>query len=211
MQELLKALIAAKAEFGPLPKNKSNPYHKSRYTSLDVILAAVEGPLAKHGMAIVHHAGDGLYTTSIYHIESEQVISSSLPLPEHTDPQKLGSAVTYYRRYQLTGLLSICSDEDDDGNQATQKSPTSAPVTGTRSANCQTAKPPAKADPLYLLKRNVGLAFKSLGWTGEQITEWNDTNFGGRPSAKWATEDWQRANQMLSALVDQDVAEVAHV
>jgi hypothetical protein len=35
------------------------------------------------------------------------------------DPQKLGSAVTYYRRYTLQSLLGLQA-EDDDANSASQ-------------------------------------------------------------------------------------------
>jgi ERF superfamily len=205
MQELIKALIAAKGDFQTIPKDKINPHYKSKYSTLDAVLGAVEPALAKHGLVLTHQAKGDEFITTLYH-ESGQCLSSSLPLPSFADPQKMGSWISYARRYSITGLLSVCSDEDDDGNQAAQKSPASS-----RSANYQATKSPAKAegnvDPLYLLKRNVGQAFKNLGWDLEQITEWNDTNFGGRPSAKWIAEDWQRANQMLSALVDQDAAE----
>ncbi len=213
MQELLKSLIAAKTEFKAIAKDKVNPHYKSKYSTLDAVLGAVEPALAKHGLVLTHQADGEKFTTTLYH-ESGQFLSTSLPLPSFADPQKMGSWISYARRYSITGLLSVCSDEDDDGNQAAQKSPTSNTATSSRSANYPATKPPAKAnaagDPLYLLKRNVGLAFKTLGWTGEQITEWNNINFGGRASAKWVAEDWRRANQVLSALVDQDVAEVAN-
>jgi hypothetical protein len=54
--------------------------------------------------------------TVIYHVESGEQISSELLLPQNTDPQKTGSAITYYRRYALCSLLGIVADEDDDGN-----------------------------------------------------------------------------------------------
>jgi hypothetical protein len=213
MQELIKALIAAKGEFQAIPKDKVNPHYKSKYSTLDAVLGAVEPALAKHGLVLTHQADGEKFTTILYH-ESGQSLSTSLPLPSFADPQKMGSWISYARRYSITGLLSVCSDEDDDGNQAAQRSPATSPATSSRSVNYQATKPPAKAagngDPLYLLKRNISQAFKTLGWDAMQITEWNDTNFGGRPSANWTTEDFQRANQMLSALVDQDVAEVTN-
>lgn len=38
-----------------------------------------------------------------------------------TDPQKVGSAVTYYRRYALAALTGVVADVDDDGNTASQQ------------------------------------------------------------------------------------------
>jgi hypothetical protein len=38
-------------------------------------------------------------------------------LPNNQDPQKLGSLITYYKRYQLQAILGISTaEEDDDGN-----------------------------------------------------------------------------------------------
>jgi hypothetical protein len=210
MQELIKALIAAKAGFQAIPKDKTNPHYKSKYSTLDAVLGAVEPALAKHGLVLTHQADGEKFVTTLYH-ESGQSLSTSLPLPSFADPQKMGSWISYARRYSITGLLSVCSDEDDDGNQAAQKSPTSSPATSTRSANYQATKPAVKeaaaaGDPLALLKRNVSRAFSELAWSREQITEWNQTYFGGRASAVWSAEDWQKAVTMLDLLVDQDLA-----
>ena len=38
-----------------------------------------------------------------------------------TDPQKIGSAITYFRRYTLKSLFAI-DEVDDDGNLAAKKS-----------------------------------------------------------------------------------------
>jgi hypothetical protein len=61
----------------------------------------------------------------IYHIETGTSVSSEIDLPQLNDPQKLGSAITYYRRYTLQSLLGLQA-EDDDGNKASQpaKTPT---------------------------------------------------------------------------------------
>jgi hypothetical protein len=48
-------------------------------------------------------------------------------LPEIADPQKMGSAVTYYRRYMLQSLLLLRA-VDDDGNIASGKA--TPPVSG---------------------------------------------------------------------------------
>jgi len=212
MQELIKALIAAKGGFQAIPKDKTNPHYKSKYSTLDAVLGAVEPALAKHGLVLTHQADGEKFVTTLYH-ESGQSLSTSLPLPSFADPQKMGSWISYARRYSITGLLSVCSDEDDDGNQAAQKSPTSSPATSSRSANYQATKPPTRAttagDPLALLKRNAAKAWVALGWDKDQITEWASINFGDRSSDKWAAEDWQRAVRMLNAIMDQDLIENA--
>jgi hypothetical protein len=69
---------------------------------------------------IVQPIEQGVVNTSIYHIESGNYIASGIELPNIQDPQKLGSAITYYRRYTLASLLALQST-DDDGNLASKK------------------------------------------------------------------------------------------
>jgi hypothetical protein len=51
-----------------------------------------------------------------------EVLESSIPLPVGLQPQPLGSAITYFRRYTLASLLALEID-DDDANEATKKEP----------------------------------------------------------------------------------------
>ena len=54
------------------------------------------------------------------------LVESSIDLPNITDPQKLGSCITYFRRYTLKSLLAI-AEGDDDGNLASQPTPVKKP------------------------------------------------------------------------------------
>ena len=49
--------------------------------------------------------------------EYDEFRDANLALPDISDPQKLGSCITYYRRYTLVGLLAL-EALDDDGNAA---------------------------------------------------------------------------------------------
>lgn len=124
MQKLISALIKAKAEFQPIHKNKINPHYKSKYADLDSVLDAVTPALNNHGLAIIQLVGivDGktILETRLYH-EGGEFTSSVFPLPETSDPQKIGSALTYARRYSLCAILSVAADEDNDGNAASEK------------------------------------------------------------------------------------------
>ena len=55
----------------------------------------------------------------ITEINTNDKVESSLQLPEIADPQKLGSCITYFRRYTLQSLLAL-EAEDDDGNKASE-------------------------------------------------------------------------------------------
>ena len=62
---------------------------------------------------------DGKVKTQIFDIEEGRtsIIESEMTLPNIQDPQKLGSAITYFRRYTLQSLLGLQA-EDDDGSAA---------------------------------------------------------------------------------------------
>jgi ERF superfamily len=120
MQNILKALLLAKQEFKHIPKNSYNPYHKSKYASLDAVLGAISEALNKYDLCLLQptevRAEQTILKTVIYHVESGEQIACELLLPQNAEPQKTGSAITYYRRYALCSLLGIIADEDDDGN-----------------------------------------------------------------------------------------------
>lgn len=53
--------------------------------------------------------------------ENEQQTVCSYPFFVTGDPQQVGSAITYARRYSLTTVLGIFPDKDDDGGYAKQQ------------------------------------------------------------------------------------------
>ncbi|MEH2103594.1 MAG: ERF family protein [Nostoc sp.] len=117
MQELIKALIKAKAEFNPIQKDGTNPHYKRKYATLDAVLDAVTPALGKHGLVIIQTTeifeGKTVLRTHIFH-ESGESITSTYPLPEIADSQKFGAALTYARRYAVCAILSVTADEDND-------------------------------------------------------------------------------------------------
>jgi hypothetical protein len=121
MENLVKSLIKAKQSFGAIAKDRTNPHFKSKYATLDAILAAVEPGLHAHGLVLVQtlctdNSGASLITHLMH--ESGEALSSSYPLPDIADPQKFGAAITHARRYAVCAILSVTADEDDDGNAA---------------------------------------------------------------------------------------------
>ena len=75
--------------------------------------------LDKHKLILLQPILGGAVISEIRDLESDECITSSLVLPPLDDPQKLGSCITYYRRYTLQSLLGLQA-EDDDGNKASQ-------------------------------------------------------------------------------------------
>ena len=116
---IYKKLFDAKKEIGKISKDSTNPFFKSKYFDINSLLEHVEPILQKHNLLLLQPIESGMVTTKIFSTEEEGVVYSEIQLPNIQDPQKLGSAITYYRRYTLQSLLGLQA-EDDDGNVATK-------------------------------------------------------------------------------------------
>lgn len=116
---LLSKLQKVKAEIGKVSKDSKNPFFKSKYFDINQLLEHVEPLMDKNGLVLLQPINDGCVTTEIHCVDSKEKVISSLTLPNIADPQKIGSAITYYRRYTLASLLGLQA-EDDDGNKASK-------------------------------------------------------------------------------------------
>jgi hypothetical protein len=101
-------------------KDASNPFFKSNYQSLDEIVSTLAPVLHENKLLVFHASKEGHVETTVADIESGEIIVSSFKLPEISDIQKLGAAITYAKRYNLGQLFNIVTDPDDDGNEAAQ-------------------------------------------------------------------------------------------
>jgi len=120
---LYTALLTAQRNMGPVVKNASNPAFKTKYANLDSVIDAITGPLNDAGLLLVQRfavdQGGPVLVTEVIHAASGQSLTSTVPVTckDPADPQKMGGAITYYRRYSLLALLGL-APEDDDGNAA---------------------------------------------------------------------------------------------
>ena len=117
---IYKKIFEAKKEIGTITKDAKNPFFKSNYLSLNGLIDAVEEVLVKNDLILLQPIEAEWVKTKIIDIETGEEVSSEMHLPSIQDPQKLGSAITYYRRYTLQSLLGLQA-EDDDGNSATKQ------------------------------------------------------------------------------------------
>jgi hypothetical protein len=120
MKNLYLKLAEVKREVGKVSKNSINPHFKKTYADLNALIDAVEPILLEKGLLMLQPIQNGNVTTVIIDCESSESIESSIALPSLPDPQKLGSAITYFRRYTLQSLLGLMA-EDDDANKASKK------------------------------------------------------------------------------------------
>jgi hypothetical protein len=120
MKNLYLKLAEVKREVGKVSKNSKNPHFKNTYADLNALIDAVEPILLEKGLLMLQPIQNGNVTTIIIDCENNESVESSISLPALQDPQKLGSAITYFRRYTLQSLLSLQA-EDDDANKASRK------------------------------------------------------------------------------------------
>ena len=162
-KNLAAALVQAQAEIEPILEDSDNPFYKSKYMSLSQLRETVRGTLGKHGLAVVQmpvteNDRIGLRTV-IVHSSGESLDCGTLTgTVDAKDPHKIGSCLTYFRRYAIASVLGCVADLDDDANHASGRGPRPQrwqqngpiPTTGTKAdetliaatkvsfANCKT-------------------------------------------------------------------------
>ncbi len=120
---LAKALAKAQGAIKPAGKGAENPFFKSSYADLPAIVKACRDELAKNDIAysqVTAYEGETVTLETMLFHSSGEWISGVYPVkPVKNDPQGMGSAMTYARRYALAAMVGVVAeDEDDDGNDA---------------------------------------------------------------------------------------------
>lgn len=146
--DMVKALIKARGEFSPVLKDAKNPFHKSQYATLEGVLAAVTPALLNNGLLLLQPITEGaegmVVLTQLWH-ESGEKMEFPFKLPAQSDMQKLGSAITYARRYSVLALLGIAPEDDDDGNSTA--APAKASTNGVKQTPAATVATRGNGSP----------------------------------------------------------------
>src|SRR3990167_1868809 len=121
--KLAEALSKAQSSMTEAKEDSKNPFFKSNYADLTSIWRACKDSLSTNGLAISQVTGfmEGqlfLVTTLIH--SSGEWMKGYYPLYlAKQDPQAVGSAITYARRYALAAIVGVCKEgEDDDAENA---------------------------------------------------------------------------------------------
>ncbi|HLA29269.1 MAG TPA: ERF family protein [Syntrophales bacterium] len=141
--KLADALAKAQGIMEGAVKDSQNPFFKSSYADLASVWDACRKPLANNGLSVVQtadflpeHPEMVCIDTTLCHSSGEWMRGRLVARPVKSDPQAIGSCITYLRRYSLQSIVGI-APEDDDGNAA------SAGV-----GDNKTTKPPAEKTAL---------------------------------------------------------------
>lgn len=161
--KLATALKDFQAEVGNVPKDAVNPFFKSKYASLESVVETVKPILAKHGLSYAQFPSNvttngviygSALTTILMHESGDWLEATTLLIAKDQTPQGQGSAITYMRRYALSAVLGIATEDDDDGNEAS-KPETTAKIVSRVEIKPATPKttPPAVVTELQQKKR----------------------------------------------------------
>lgn len=133
LKNLATALHKAQGQIKHAVKDSKNPFFKSVYADLVSVWDAMRDAFQANGLSISQMPdmdGDKPVLVSILMHTSGEFLESRIFLnPQKNDPQGIGSAISYYRRYALQAIAGVCAD-DDDGEAAHGRTAKAATKTG---------------------------------------------------------------------------------
>lgn len=94
-----------------------------KYANLVDTWDTIKSLMHSNGLTVVqsptmgeHNVGMQFVTT-IYHSSGEWISETMQMTLQREDPQGIGAAITYYRRYMLTSMLGLIPDDDNDAKE----------------------------------------------------------------------------------------------
>lgn len=117
--EVLPALHKARSQFVKVKKDKQNTHLKNKYATLDSVLDAITPALTDNDLMIMQDMQESdlanriKVETTVMHVSGQWVkYYAELPIVKN-DPQGVGSAFTYARRYALAAAFGLSQADDD--------------------------------------------------------------------------------------------------
>lgn len=121
---LSAALSKAQGTMRNPPKDTLNTFFKSQYADLAAVRDAVIPALSANGLCVMQMLTETdnapALMTMLSHSSGEWLKTIMLIRPVKQDPQGIGSASTYARRYALQSIAGVAAEVDDDGNEGSQ-------------------------------------------------------------------------------------------
>jgi len=130
IKELAIALNKAQSEMQKAHKKSDNPFFNSKYANLSEVLTCVKEAFSANGLSFTQmpsfDSGVAYVETMVMHISGEWMTSTAGSPLSKQNPQGIGDATTYLRRYSLAAIAGL-AQEDDDGNSNSQGTQQSSP------------------------------------------------------------------------------------
>lgn len=145
IKELAPAISKAQMSIGTAHKDKENPFFHSSYADLASVWDACRESLTSNGLSVLQptfmEQGRTFLETILLHSSGEWMSGVLEVKPVKDDPQGMGSALTYARRYGLSALIGVCPS-DDDGEEGMNRN-----KGGSGNAKTKPAPPRSKLNP----------------------------------------------------------------
>jgi len=197
---LAKSLAVVQGKLEGAKKDSENTFIHNRYADLASVWDACRELLSSNGLCVVQASsiveGRSFVLDTILLHESGQWISGQLSVPlTKEDPQGLGSAMTYARRYSLMAMVGICP-EDDDAESATKREP------ALKKANPKQVQNPEAKPTFAALDERLQEFEVDAAWVKQAIADlqWSDVaEYLGKTykvKGKTVSEMLQNLNQM---------------
>lgn len=127
LDKLFSALAKAQTEIENAEQDAENKHFQNKYASLASVMSAIRPALSKNGLCILQMPGRKVedsgvelltLTTVLGHSSGQSVENYFEMYPPKKDPQGIGSAMTYMRRYAAMAICGIAGAVDDDAETA---------------------------------------------------------------------------------------------
>lgn len=128
-QNIFKALLNFNKKFKGVTKDKfiERGGKKQNYATLDAILKEIRPLLAEEGVFVLQPLSGKYIVTRLQHTSGEFIESAvqfrAMDNQRVNNLQKIGGGYTYMKRYSLTSILGISTDDDLDAEHQDDPTP----------------------------------------------------------------------------------------
>lgn len=195
---LQQALILAIAETPEVHADSTNPFHKSKYASLNAHLSLVKPIFAKHGLAILQMPigksdAVGVSTTIIHKDGGSISTDAYIPCGQGLKAQEAGSIYSYLRRYAIAAVAGIATDDDDANVVSTTKFTPTATTTAT--VKKMTVNPTASTSASGEVDFSLQVPFGKNKGSSLDSLPLNDLDYWAN---KWEPKPWEKTGKVGS-------------
>ncbi len=187
VNELAKALNLAQAQAKGAKQDSENPFYHCKYADLTSVWDACRKPLTDNGLSVTQTMaiginGECIIQTTMLHV-SGQWVTSNLQMPVETDPQKMGKAITYGRRYTLAAIVGVCPEDDDAESVTEHKKTTSQQTTKPPQQPVESQTTPATSATNTNLctepqRKKIYASSQQMGYTEQKVKDILGEKFG---------------------------------
>ena len=126
IKNIAVAMCEVQASMESASKSSDNPFFNSKYADLSEVLRCIKGIIPSKNLSFMQmpsfESGVVSVETIVMHSTGEWISSTSSSPISKSNPQGVGDAITYLRRYSLAAIFGL-AQQDDDGNSNSEQAP----------------------------------------------------------------------------------------